>query len=115
MQNLRCARRYWSIGANNETPQSEVFHIAQSHYSGMGTQQPRGSYKATPLFLRLTRRSSAPPRPSRFYRILQPLCPPLILPASPTYRTQRAIPLMVDGNSSARGSEGEMKSLLGRG
>ena len=79
----------------------------------MGTQQSRGSYKATPLYLRLAAHPPLHALPA--FIVFYNLCPRLILPALPTYRTQRAIPLMVDGNSSARGSEGEMKSLLGPG
>lgn len=126
IQNLRCTRRHWSAQANNdihsvrntnpvlpwtETPHSSnrshppsvgcsVMRIlpschAQSHC--LGTQPSRGSYKATPSFLRLPCRSFTPPCPSCPCPIPQPLYPLLIQPALRTYPTQQTIPPMVEG------------------
>ena len=82
-------------GANNETSSvrcptcgsHRVLHITRR----VIVRQSRGF---------LSRHLSTLPCPSCLSHIPRPLYPPLIPPASPTYRTQQAIPLMADGTLS---------------
>lgn len=123
---LRCTRRYWKIGANNETPSvgcsnmrfrpfrhvpiRNISHHAprQSHFSGAGTQQSRDSYKAIPFLPHLTHYSSAPSI-SFLPLSYSTTSSSTAYSACFTYRTQRAILLMV-GETLSIG-----KFLLGPG
>jgi len=123
MQSFRRTWKYWSIGASDETPSAGCSDVDVSAVPPSPNWEPfisrvsppteplfgsrdstfnnqGGSYKATPFFLALLATRPFPPCPSCHCHIPRLLYPPLVLPPSPIYRTQRIIPLMFDGTLS---------------
>ena len=97
---------------------------ARSHCSGTGTRRSRGSYKATPFFLRFTRHSSTPSMSflplsystTSLYTAHSACFTDVSDSTGYTSDDRRDSGYCVEGNSSAGGSEDEMeKFLLGPG